>query len=82
MPGFCTTYGIRTRDSSVKGRRLNPLTNAACCFWECKDKVMYLFSQTIFKLFLESFFNYKKRTNLPMLTINSDYVLKLTGFNS
>ncbi len=26
---FCTTYGIRTRDSSVKGRRLNPLTNAA-----------------------------------------------------
>ncbi len=25
----CTTYGIRTRDSSVKGRRLNPLTNAA-----------------------------------------------------
>ena len=24
-----TTYGIRTRDSSVKGRRLNPLTNAA-----------------------------------------------------
>ncbi len=26
---ICTTYGIRTRDSSVKGRRLNPLTNAA-----------------------------------------------------
>ncbi len=26
---FCTTYGNRTRDSSVKGRRLNPLTNAA-----------------------------------------------------
>lgn len=25
----CTTYGNRTRDSSVKGRRLNPLTNAA-----------------------------------------------------
>ena len=24
---FCTTYGNRTRDSSVKGRRLNPLTN-------------------------------------------------------
>ena len=25
----CTTYGTRTRDSSVKGRRLNLLTNAA-----------------------------------------------------
>jgi hypothetical protein len=24
----CSTYGNRTRDSSVKGRRLNPLTNA------------------------------------------------------
>ena len=29
---FCTTYGNRTRDSSVKGRRLNPLTNAAFPF--------------------------------------------------
>ena len=28
---FCTTYGSRTRHSSVKGRRLNRLTNAA--FW-------------------------------------------------
>ena len=26
---FSTTYGTRTRDSSVKGRRLNLLTNAA-----------------------------------------------------
>gem|GEM_PF-3697389 len=26
---FCTAYGNRTRDSSVKGMRLNPLTNAA-----------------------------------------------------
>ena len=25
----CTAYGNRTRDSSVKGMRLNPLTNAA-----------------------------------------------------
>ncbi len=25
--GFCSPYEIRTRDSSVKGRRLNPLTN-------------------------------------------------------
>ena len=36
-PLFCTTYGIRTRDSSVKGRRLNPLTNAAFPVWDCKD---------------------------------------------
>jgi hypothetical protein len=26
---ICTAYGNRTRDSSVKGMRLNPLTNAA-----------------------------------------------------
>ena len=25
----CTAYGNRTRESSVKGMRLNPLTNAA-----------------------------------------------------
>ena len=31
-----TTYGIRTRDSSVKGRRLNPLTNAAFLKWTAK----------------------------------------------
>ena len=31
MKRFRTTYGNRTRDSSVKGRRLNPLTNAASC---------------------------------------------------
>ena len=34
--GLCTTYGIRTRDSSVKGRRLNPLTNAAFIFGTAK----------------------------------------------
>ena len=38
----CTTYGIRTRDSSVKGRRLNPLTNAAFPVWDCKDKSCFL----------------------------------------
>ena len=32
-----TTYGIRTRDSSVKGRRLNPLTNAAFYLKDGKD---------------------------------------------
>ena len=32
-----TTYGIRTRDSSVKGRRLNPLTNAAVVLKDGKD---------------------------------------------
>ena len=30
---YCTTYGNRTRDSSVKGKRLNPLTNAAFSFF-------------------------------------------------
>ncbi len=33
---FGTAYGNRTRDSSVKGMRLNPLTNAASWFGECK----------------------------------------------
>ena len=37
-----TTYGIRTRDSSVKGRRLNPLTNAAFLLREGKDKCFYM----------------------------------------
>lgn len=36
---FCTTYGIRTRDSSVKGRRLNPLTNAAFSVKDGKDNM-------------------------------------------
>jgi hypothetical protein len=30
---FRTAYGNRTRDSSVKGMRLNPLTNAAFLFF-------------------------------------------------
>ena len=34
--GLCTTYGTRTRDSSVKGRRLNLLTNAAFIFRRAK----------------------------------------------
>ena len=38
---FCSTYGIRTRDSSVKGRRLNPLTNAPL-FSDGKDRGAYL----------------------------------------
>ena len=33
---YCRAYGNRTRDSSVKGRCLNPLTNAPF-FWERKD---------------------------------------------
>jgi hypothetical protein len=40
MKGFFrTTYGNRTRDSSVKGRRLNPLTNAAFPLKDGKDNV-------------------------------------------
>ena len=36
----CSMYGSRTRHSSVKGRRLNRLTNTPIFFWECKDKFM------------------------------------------
>ena len=35
-PSSGTMYGTRTRDSSVKGRRLNPLTNAAFVFGSAK----------------------------------------------
>ena len=48
-----TTYGTRTRDSSVKGRRLNLLTNAALIS-EGKDTVDTLLFQT----FLENTFKY------------------------
>ena len=34
--GFCRAYGNRTRDSSVKGMRLNPLTNAPFVFGSAK----------------------------------------------
>lgn len=59
--GACTTYGIRTRDSSVKGRRLNPLTNAAFVFWECKDRIEHITSQTNFTYFFTLFKRVKKR---------------------
>ena len=45
---FCTTYGIRTRDSSVKGRRLNPLTNAALLLKDGKDKGVLFYRQNFF----------------------------------
>ncbi len=35
---FGRAYGNRTRDSSVKGRCLNPLTNAPSVFKECKNR--------------------------------------------
>ncbi len=44
---LCTTYGIRTRDSSVKGRRLNPLTNAAFPLKDGKDNAWQFFNQII-----------------------------------
>ena len=41
-------YGNRTRDSSVKGRRLNPLTNAPLFLMGRKNRSRYLYSQTFF----------------------------------
>ncbi len=49
---FCSTYGSRTRHSSVKGRRLNRLTNAPFPFWECKDKGGFLNTKTFFAYLL------------------------------
>src|SRR5690606_21885525 len=48
---FCTTYGIRTRDSSVQGRRLNPLTNAACPVWHGKDKRSFILIKVSARIF-------------------------------
>ncbi len=45
---LCTTYGNRTRDSSVKGRRLNPLTNAACHFRIANVGSYLIFPKNIF----------------------------------
>lgn len=43
MPGLlCDPYENRTRDSSVKGRRLNRLTNGPC-LKVCKDKTLRYF---------------------------------------
>jgi hypothetical protein len=39
---FSTTYGSRTRHSSVKGRRLNRLTNAAFPVSDCKDNQVFI----------------------------------------
>ena len=52
---FCTTYGNRTRDSSVKGRRLNPLTNAALIS-EGKDSDQFILHQTFLKKWKGLFF--------------------------
>ena len=53
---FSTTYGIRTRDSSVKGRRLNPLTNAAYPLKDGKDNGSMFFSQIFYNTLLNYFF--------------------------
>jgi hypothetical protein len=34
----CSPYGSRTRHSSVKGRRLNRLTNEPFFLWGCKNR--------------------------------------------
>ncbi len=44
----CTTYGNRTRDSSVKGRRLNPLTNAAHHFRIANVGCYFIFPKKYF----------------------------------
>jgi hypothetical protein len=44
----CSTYGNRTRDSSVKGRRLNPLTNAPL-FSGGKDNIASLIDKIFAK---------------------------------
>ncbi len=47
---FCTAYGSRTRHSSVKGRRLSRLTNAASLFiWDGKGRCFLYISKNILK---------------------------------
>lgn len=53
-----TMYGSRTRHSSVKGRRLNRLTNTAFPVSECKDKQEFISAKFSFNYFL-FFFNHR-----------------------
>jgi hypothetical protein len=57
----CSTYGNRTRDSSVKGRRLNPLTNAPFVDWDAKVSRKFYLPNKILNIFvLASFVNLLK----------------------
>ncbi len=49
--GFCSTYGNRTRHSSVKGRRLSRLTNAPSVELECKYTAGFFSSKKINQYF-------------------------------
>ncbi|MBP1651888.1 MAG: hypothetical protein H6Q26_2045 [Bacteroidetes bacterium] len=49
FPFYCTAYGSRTRHSSVKGRRLSRLTNAAFRDWDCKGSQLLNISKFISK---------------------------------
>jgi hypothetical protein len=49
-----STYGNRTRHSSVKGRRLNRLTNAPFFNWDCKDKDCFLYGKLLITYFLST----------------------------
>ena len=47
---YCSPYGNRTRDSAVKGQRLNPLSNGPFYFFN-KDRYFISIYQIFFKLF-------------------------------
>jgi hypothetical protein len=72
----------------VKGRRLNPLTNAAVVFWECKDSIGHITSQTIFVIYSSAtqlilnpfaFIRYWNRLRAEIYPFINE---KLTGFNT
>ena len=70
---FCSTYGIRTRDSSVKGRRLNPLTNAPFPLKDRKDKVGIICFLIFYFIFIKIFFqvqNNSSESDLKTIRLN------------
>ncbi len=52
-----TMYGSRTRHSSVKGRRLNRLTNTAFPVSECKDRQDFISAKFSLNYFLLFFYH-------------------------
>ncbi len=64
-----TTYGIRTRDSSVKGRRLNPLTNAALFLKDGKDTLTVFGCQIFLLSILIQFYTKKNPAILGGINI-------------
>ncbi|MEY4876835.1 MAG: hypothetical protein RL708_1984 [Bacteroidota bacterium] len=76
---FCTTYGSRTRHSSVKGRRLSRLTNAA---FFGSAKIIHVFNfQNLFPKKNQIFFEEIFRRHTTIFYTFTTMYLELTKMN-